>query len=130
MVSELELLTMAIGIGLVHLAWAAIAARRQQGLNWARGPRDEPRPVTGVAARLERAFNNFRETFPFFGVAVLAAYLTGKTGGGLCLWGSVLYVAGRAAYLPLYAAGIRSWRSLVWFISFIGLVMVATSLVL
>ena len=44
MVSELELLTMAIGIGLIHLAWAAIAARRQQGLNWARGPRDEPRP--------------------------------------------------------------------------------------
>ena len=61
---------------------------------------------------------------------MLAAYLTGKTGGGLCLWGSVLYVAGRAAYLPLYAAGIKGWRSLVWFISFIGLVMVATSLVL
>jgi len=83
-----------------------------------------------VAARLDRAFKNFRETFPFFAAAVLAAYLTGKTGGGLCMWGSVLYVAGRAAYLPLYASGVRYWRSLVWSVSFLGLVMVVVSLVL
>jgi len=83
-----------------------------------------------VAARLDRAFKNFRETFPFFAAAVLAAYLTCKTGGGLCMWGSVLYVAGRAAYLPLYASGVRYWRSLVWSVSFLGLVMVVVSLVL
>jgi hypothetical protein len=130
MVGELQLLATAIAIGLVHLLWAAAAARKQQGLLWAGGSRDEARPVTGVAARLDRAFKNFRETFPFFAAAVLAAYLTGKTGGGLCMWGSVLYVAGRAAYLPLYASGVRYWRSLVWSVSFLGLVMVVVSLVL
>jgi uncharacterized MAPEG superfamily protein len=46
------------------------------------------------------------------------------------MWGSVLYVAGRAAYLPLYASGVRYWRSLVWSVSFLGLVMVVVSLVL
>ncbi|MEI6281230.1 MAG: MAPEG family protein [Alphaproteobacteria bacterium] len=130
MVGELQLLATAIAIGLVHLLWAAAAARKQQSLLWAGGSRDEARPVTGVAARLDRAFKNFRETFPFFAAAVLAAYLTGKTGGGLCMWGSVLYVAGRAAYLPLYASGVRYWRSLVWSVSFLGLVMVLVSLAL
>ena len=130
MPGEIELLIVAIALGLVHLMWAAVAARKQQGLKWGGGSRDEPRPVTGVAARLERAFTNYRETFPFFAVAVLTAYLTGKTGGGLCLWGSVLYVGGRVAYLPLYASGVRLWRSLIWIISFIGLVMVLLSLVL
>ena len=94
---------------------AAIAARRQQGLKWAGGSRDEPRPVTGVAARLERAFANYRETFPLFAAAIVVAYLTGQT-GGVTLWGGVMYVAGRAAYVPLYASGIRYWRSLAWFV--------------
>ncbi len=126
---ELHLLIVAIVLGLVHLFWAAAAARKQQGLKWAGGSRDEPRPVTGVAGRLERAFRNYRETFPFFAAAVLIAYLTGKT-GGLCLWGSVFYVAGRTAYLPLYASGIRLWRSLAWIVSIIGLVLILISLVL
>ena len=128
LVSELELLVVAIAIGLINLMWAAAAARKQQGLKWAGGSRDEPSPVTGVAARLDRAFKNYRETFPFFAAAVLTAYLSGRT-GGLCLWGSVMYVAGRAAYVPLYASGVRYWRSLVWFISFIGLVLILVSLI-
>ena len=128
MVGELELLLLAIAIGLVHLLWAAQAARKQQGLMWAGGARDEPRPVTGIAARLDRAFKNYRETFSFFAAAVLTAYLSGRT-GGLCLWGSVLYVAGRAAYLPLYASGVRYWRSAAWVVSFLGLVMILVSLI-
>ncbi len=109
--------------------WAAAAARQQQGLHWAGGSRDEPRPITGVAARLERAFANYRETFPFFVAAALAAYLTGKT-TGLCLYGAVFYVAGRVAYLPLYASGVRNWRSAAWFLSFIGLVLMLIALAL
>lgn len=129
MADELLLLVLAIVIGLINLIWAAAASRRQQGLKWAGGSRDEPRPVTGVAARLERAFTNYRETFAMFAAAVLVAYLTGRTGGAI-LWGSVMYVAGRAAYVPLYASGVRYWRSLAWFISFIGLVTLVIALFL
>lgn len=129
MASQLQLLILAIAIGVINLMWAAIAARRQQGLKWAGGSRDEPRPVTGVAARLERAFANYRETFPLFAAAVIVAYLTGKTGGA-AQWGSVMYVAGRAAYVPLYASGVRYWRSLAWFVSFIGLIALVIALFL
>ncbi len=129
MSSPLQLLVLAIAIGIVNLMWAAVASRRQQGLKWAGGSRDEARPVTGVAARLERAFANYRETFPLFAAAVIVAYLTGKTGGA-SLWGSVMYVAGRAAYVPLYASGVRYWRSLAWFVSFIGLVVLVIALFL
>jgi uncharacterized MAPEG superfamily protein len=80
-----------------------------------------------VAARLDRAFRNFMETFPFFAAAVLTACLTAKT-GPTTLWGSALYVAARALYVPIYAAGIAYLRSLVWFAAAVGLVMVITAL--
>ena len=129
MAAELQLLVLAIAIGIINLMWAAVASRRQQGLKWAGGSRDEPRPVTGVAARLERAFTNYRETFPLFAAAIVGAYLTGQTGGAT-LWGSGMYVAGRAAYVPLYASGVRYWRSLAWFVSFIGLIVLVIALFL
>jgi 2,4-dienoyl-CoA reductase-like NADH-dependent reductase (Old Yellow Enzyme family) len=69
---ELKLLAVAVVIGLIQLLWAAGAARAQQDMKWAAGPRDTPMPITGAAARLERAFWNFAETFPFFAAAVLA----------------------------------------------------------
>jgi uncharacterized MAPEG superfamily protein len=126
-VVELKLLAAAVVIGLVQLAWAAIAARRQQNLKWAAGPRDTPMPITGVAARLDRAFRNFQETFPLFAAAVLAAVLMGKT-GELTLWGAGLYVACRAIYVPIYAAGIPRIRSLVWAISLVGLILVIVAM--
>ena len=104
-------------------------ARGQQDLKWAAGPRDEPMPLTGVAARLDRAFKNYMETFPFFVAAVFAAYLVAKT-GPLTLWGSVLYVAARALYAPLYAAGIPRIRSLVWLVSLVGIGMIVAAIFL
>jgi uncharacterized MAPEG superfamily protein len=125
--TELKLLGIAIAVGFVQLNWAAIAARRQQGIRWGAGPRDVPHPVTGVAARLERAYANFMETFPFFAAAVLAATQASKL-GPLTLWGSSLYVVGRVAYVPLYAAGIPFVRTLVWQIASVGMLMVIVAL--
>lgn len=125
---ELKLLGAAIVVGLVQLMWAAAAARAQQDLKWAAGPRDTPMPIGGVAARLERAFWNFAETFPFFAAAVLGCAVAGKLGTPLTVWGAGLYVAGRALYVPLYASGIPTVRTLVWFVSMVGLVMVIVAL--
>jgi uncharacterized MAPEG superfamily protein len=126
---ELKLLAAAIAVGFVQLLWAAFAARQQQTLEWGAGSRDEPRPITGVAARLDRALKNFLETFPFFAAAVLAAGLAGKF-GALTLWGSVLYVLGRALYVPVYAAGIAYVRTIFWTAAMIGLVMVTAAIFL
>lgn len=128
MALELKLLGAAVVIGLVQLLWAAGAARGQQDLKWAAGARDTPMPISGAAARLNRAFWNFAETFPFFAAAVLAAAAAGRLGTDLTVWGSILYVVGRAVYAPLYAAGIPIVRSVVWFASLIGLVMILVAL--
>jgi uncharacterized MAPEG superfamily protein len=128
--AELQLLGAAIVVGLVQLLWAAAAARaHQKDMKWAAGPRDEPMPLGGVAGRLDRAFKNFMETFPFFAAAVLTVYLAGKL-GTLTLWGSALYVAGRALYVPVYAAGIPRLRTLIWFVSLIGIGMIVAAIFL
>jgi uncharacterized MAPEG superfamily protein len=119
--AELQLLAVAIAIGVLHLALQALSARRRQGLAWAGGARDEPMPVDGLAGRMERAFANYRETFPLFAAAVIGCYLAGKL-GPTTLWASVAYVAARAIYIPLYAFGVRGLRSLVWAISFAGII--------
>ncbi len=119
--AELQLLAVAIALGVVHLILQALTARRQQGLKWAGGARDEPMPVDGLAGRMERAFANYRETFPLFAAAVIGCYLAGKL-GPVTLWASVAYVAARAVYIPLYAFGVRGLRTLVWAISFAGII--------
>ena len=87
-------------------------------------------PLTGIAGRLDRAFRNFRETFVFFVAAVIVAYLAGRSESPLAVWGSAIYVAARAVYVPLYAAGIPLVRTLAWASAMGGLLMViAASLV-
>jgi len=125
---ELQLLAAAVLIGLVHLLWASAAAQPQRGLKWNVGPRDEPVVLTGMAGRLERAFANFRETFPLFAAAVLVTYLSGRI-GYLTAHGALIYVAARALYMPLYAFGVSVVRSLVWLISFVGIGMVLAAMV-
>lgn len=127
--AELQLLAVAVIIGLVHLVAQALSARRQQGLKWARGPRDEPMPVDGLAGRMERAFANYRETFPLFAAAVIGCYLAGKL-GPVTLWACIAYVAARVLYIPLYGFGVQGVRSLVWAIGFAGIVVLAVRLVL
>ena len=127
---ELQLLAAAAVIGLVQLLWATVAGTRQRNdLTWGVGPRDEPRPVIGTAARLERAFANFMETFPLFAAVVVVAYLAGKL-GTLTLWGTGLYVAARAVYVPLYALGVPTLRSIVWGVSLVGMMMVLAAVFL
>ena len=129
MAFELQMLGVAIVIGLVNLLWAAAAAQPQRGLKWNVGPRDTPVELTGMAGRLQRAFANFRETFPFFAAAVLVAYLGGRLGTLTCC-GAALYVGARAVYIFLYAFGVPVVRSLVWLASMVGLGLILAALVI
>lgn len=128
MAFELQMVAAAVIIGIIHLLWAAAAAQPQRGLKWNTGPRDEPIVLTGVAGRLERAFANFRETFPFFAALVVIDYLGGRL-GTLTSIGALIYVVARAVYVPLYALGAPYLRSLVWVVSMVGILMLLAALV-
>jgi uncharacterized MAPEG superfamily protein len=124
---ELQLLGAAVIIGLVQIAWSAGAANNQRGIEWGLGPRDEPRPLSGVAGRLNRAVVNFGETFPLFAAAVIAATVAGKL-GPLTLWGSVVYVAARVLFVVFYALGAAPWRTVAWAAGFISVAVVTAAL--
>jgi uncharacterized MAPEG superfamily protein len=124
---ELKLLGAAVVLGVVHLLLAAFASTRDRGLKWNAGPRDRTPDHGVLAGRLERAFNNFRETFPLFAASLLAAYLAGDL-GPLTYWGAWIYLLGRVAYLPLYAAGVPFVRSVAWLVSMVGFAMVLVAL--
>jgi len=121
---ELKLLVAAVIVGLVQIVWAAAAGSGgERSFGWLAGPRDEPKPVGVVAARLDRALKNFLETFPLFAAALIACVAADRL-GTLTLYGAVLYVVARALYVPLYASGVSVVRTLVWTASVIGIVMV------
>lgn len=122
--TEVKLLMAAVIIGLVHLVWASVAGSGgHRDVAWLLGPRDDPRPVTGQAARLSRAYANFLETFPLFAVATIVVVMAGKT-GSQATFGAWLYVLGRLAYVPLYAMGLPVVRTVAWTASMIGIVWI------
>ncbi|HEV7345338.1 MAG TPA: MAPEG family protein [Devosia sp.] len=128
MTFEFWTLFLAAILGLVHLSAASFAFKAQVGNSYTVGARDAGLQPTGLAGRLQRAQSNFLETFPIF-VAVI--FLLDAIGSfdGLSQWGCGIYLAGRALYLPLYAAGIPWLRTFSWNLATLGLVLAGASIV-
>ena len=122
--TEIQMLLWAVVLGLVQLVIATDMATLDQGLPYNLSPRDlPPPPVKPVTARLQRAWHNYRETFVYFAVAVLAVTALGKANANSAL-GAEIYLAARVLYVPVYAAGVPVLRTLVWAVSVVGIVMV------
>jgi uncharacterized MAPEG superfamily protein len=120
---ELAVLVASCVFCLVQIVIVSHASSLQRGYRWTASARDAEVPtLTGVAGRLERALQNFLETFPVFVAAVLLVHLLGRE-GLMSKWGSVLYFSARLVYLPLYAAGVPVIRSLVWNVAFAGIAL-------
>jgi uncharacterized MAPEG superfamily protein len=112
-----ELLVLALA-GLLQIAQYvlfSIAANLQVGLGYSTSPRDEHRPLTGTAGRLERALRNHFEALMLFVPAVLVVTVSGQSSGltAACAWA---YLAARVLYVPAYVFGWVPWRSAIWFV--------------
>ena len=124
MTVELRMLLLSAAFGMAHIILTAHSTSHQRGYRWTASPRDQPvAPLTGVAGRIERGLDNFLETFPFFICAVLVAHVL-DIHSAYTEAGALLYFWGRAAYLPLYAFGVRIVRSIAWNIATVGIVLV------
>lgn len=118
---EQRLLAFSILLGLVNDLAASHLISAQYGYAWTASTREkEMPPLTGVAARVDAAFTNFLETFPFFAAAVLMASILNRH-NTLTVWGAYLYFTGRVAYLVFSAAGWGLLRSLIWNVATIGI---------
>ena len=115
------------------LAWSVVllllqivvqgTATMDLGPKYLFSPRDENRVSRSVVAgRLGRALKNLLETYPAFIALALALVVTGKAGGigGTGAW---LWLIARVFYLVLYAAGIPVARTIAWFASILGLLL-------
>jgi len=125
---ELQTLFCAILLGLIQLLLATLFSVGARGLPWGISARDEPPAKLGTfGGRIERAYLNFMETFPFFLGAVLLAHALGKSTPHSVL-GAEIYLWARVLYVPLYALAIPFTRTLCWAASMIGIVMVITAI--
>ena len=81
MTTELRYLAWSIVLGLVHAIATGQFTTAQKGVRYAMSARDEQQKLEGVGARVERAFANYMQTFPFFAASVLAAHAAGRHSG-------------------------------------------------
>ena len=123
MTYELWILVWAVVLGLVQVMLPPVFAMSRKGYaQWNAGPRDTEFDVGPIAGRLNRAFANFKETFVFFAVIVVALAFSGKS-SDLSHWGALTYLIARIIYIPLYAFGVVGIRSLAFIVSLVGMLM-------
>ena len=127
MTTELSLLAWAVVLGLVHAVATGQFTTLQHGIKYGLSPRDEKKPLTGIGARVERAFANYMQTFPFFAAAVLIAHVANRHSGSTVL-GAHLYFWGRLVFVPLYAFGVPVARTLAFLVALIGIVLILLAL--
>ncbi len=122
--TEITMLWASTLLGLVYLLAAVVPSVLSRGMPWAMGPRDGEWPAVGTtAARLDRAWKNFLETFPLFAAAILIEAQVPQDSEVAAL-GAQLYFWGRVAFLPIYAVGLPFVRTVAWTVSLAGIVMV------
>ena len=122
MIPELTYLLYAVLLLLVHVVVQATLSDLSKGLGWALGPQDEHRDQNVYADRVQRALRNYLETFPAFVALALLLAVTERA-NDLSALGAALYFWARVAYIPAFASGIPLVRSIAWFASIGGLVL-------
>lgn len=122
MTPELQYLVYGVILLIAHVIIQATFSDLSKGLGWALGPQDETRGQNALAGRIERALANYLETFPAFAALALILAIT-ELGNGISALGAAIWFWARIAYIPAYASGIPMVRSVAWFTSLGGLVM-------
>jgi uncharacterized MAPEG superfamily protein len=105
------------------LTWLMIitaATMRNRGPEVAFSNRDAVPTPSPAAARADRAAKNMLENLALFAVVLLAAFAAGETRGQVRL-GANLFLAARLLYFPVYVAGIKYLRTILWAIGVFAL---------
>jgi uncharacterized MAPEG superfamily protein len=121
-------LVLAAALTVVQVLVAVMGAFTQVGLMKLVGNRDDMPKLTGWAGRAERAHLNMLQNLVLFAALVFVAVTTGKANETVLL-GAQLFLWGRVAYAVIYLAGLPWLRTLSWFVSVIGLVIIFAQLV-
>ena len=130
MPAELTVLALSGLLLLAHIFAAIHVKTKQYGVDWNMGARDEDLPpLNPLAARLERARDNYLETLPLAIIALGGVVLAGKASEltAIAAW---VWLGARVVYLPLYGAGVPKVRTYVWGAALLALITVLGVLLL
>ena len=86
------------------------------------GTRDDLRPLTLLGQRALRALANMQEAIPVFLALALMNMIVAPM-AALAVTGAWIFLAARIAYVVVYIAGVPVLRTLLWVVSWVGLVM-------
>ena len=125
---ELTYLLFSVVLTFVQVVIAAAAANQVVGLNTLAGNRDDLPVLTGFAGRARRAHLNMIENMVLFTALVLVAAVAGKA-NAMTAMGALIFFWARLAYAAIYLLGIPWLRTLAWFVSVIGMVIIAWQLI-
>ncbi|MBA3576477.1 MAG: MAPEG family protein [Sphingomonas sp.] len=114
-------------LALVQMLVAVVGAQSQVSLPVLAGNRDRMPALTGWALRAQRAHINMLESLVVFAILVLVAQATGRLSPTTAL-GANLFFWSRLAYALIYVVGVPWLRTLVWAISFGGLLVILSEL--
>ena len=108
----------------VQVLVAATGANQQVGLPTLAGNREGMPEYAGWAGRARRAHLNMIENLALFAALVLIAAVSGKANATTAM-GAMIFFCGLLAYAVIYLIGIPWLRTLAWFVSVIGMAMIA-----
>ncbi|MFO1085394.1 MAG: MAPEG family protein [Reyranellaceae bacterium] len=111
----------------VQVLVAASGANNQVGLNTLAGNRESLPEITGWAGRARRAHLNMVENLVLFAALILIAAAAGKANATTAM-GAMIFFWARLAYAIIYLIGIPWLRTVAWFVSVIGMAMIALAL--
>ena len=124
---DLKYLLFSVVLTFVQVLIAAAAANQVVGLTTLAGNRDDLPVLTGFAGRAKRAHLNMLENMVLFTALVLIAAVAGKA-NAMTAMGAMIFFWARLAYAVIYLLGVPWLRTLAWFVSVIGMVMIAWQL--
>lgn len=125
---DLKYLLLSTILTFVQVLVAAMGANQAVGLNTLAGNREGLGEIPGWAGRAKRAHLNMIENMVLFAALVLIAAAAGKA-NAMTAMGAMIFFWARLAYAVIYVAGIAWLRTLAWFVSVIGMAMIAWELV-
>ena len=114
------LITLIVGAAIRNQEWT------KEGREIGLGNRDNLKQATPMGGRAERAAKNSVEAAVFFVPLALVANAAGMDAE--VMLGAQIAFWARIAYVPIYIAGIKYLRSLVWIVGVVGYGMMVAAM--
>jgi uncharacterized MAPEG superfamily protein len=127
MTPDLKYLLFSVILTFVQVLIAASLANKEVGLSTLAGNREGLGELPGMAGRARRAHLNMIENLVLFAALVLIAAVGGKA-NAMTAMGAMIFFWARLAYAIAYVIGIPWLRTVLWFVSVIGMAIIAVQL--